>query len=483
MKIPKYQEGTPNGGSFKFKTYDQMLEEAKQAQIASTPTRSKEVEYNNEGDYYEGGTPFSLTLTKTKPKENKSSWRWTTVSNPRMRQLTASDVMKAAHTAVNPILAFTSPSQYYGAFRDSKNVGDWFRSMMRGNSGFVTKEFEEKHPFISLGLNLAGDAAGTAAAIKYAPKIGEGVKRAWEAMPKVSLGKDNYINNKDASDLLRAIFSGENPNYTEMDKVMAYSQAKQRAYDIYSGPVWEQRMRNAGFSQREIQEAKDFYFRNIRNNQLLEEKGNIQGNELGSFSSKYGFPEPYNYLEGNVPKGETSLNLNGINDIEINSPYRNVLENTSNHEVIGHGANYNIMSIIRAVKQKGLSDDKYNQYFSRFAGNNPTVTKIFNHNASLYPRINPGTNTYFRNAEEVRARVVAAREHIAKVLRQRYPVMEQTDPLQFEEKVNSAFRSMINKGKNHNNKNIQEILWYYDPTDIQIYNERFLKKGGNIKIK
>lgn len=198
MKILKYQAGTPNGGSFKFKTYDQMLEEAKQTQIASTPTRSKEVEYNNEGDYYEGGTPFSLTLTKTKPKENKSSWRWTTVSNPRMRQLTASDAMKAAHTAVNPILAFTSPSQYYGAFRDSKNVGDWFRSMMRGNSGFVTKEFEQEHPFISMGLNLTGDVAGTAAALKYAPKIGEGFRYAWESIPRrtASSNKSNLISSR-----------------------------------------------------------------------------------------------------------------------------------------------------------------------------------------------------------------------------------------------------------------------------------------------
>lgn len=48
---------------------------------------------------------------------------------------------------------------------------------MRGNSGFVTKEFEEKHPWISLATNIAGDAATLGGAAK-------GFKYAWEAIPR-----------------------------------------------------------------------------------------------------------------------------------------------------------------------------------------------------------------------------------------------------------------------------------------------------------
>ena len=72
---------------------------------------------------------------------------------------------------------------------------------------------------------------------------------------------------------------------------------------------------------------------------------------------------------------------------------------------------------------------------------------------------------------------------IANILRQRYPTLEQTNPFEFENKVNSAFRSMINKRKHHNNLGVMQMLRYYNPTDIQIFNENFLKKGGNIKIK
>ena len=61
--IPKYQEGTPKQGSFRFKTYDEMLEEAKQAQINATPTKSKKAQYNAEGDYYYGGKPFEVKVT------------------------------------------------------------------------------------------------------------------------------------------------------------------------------------------------------------------------------------------------------------------------------------------------------------------------------------------------------------------------------------------------------------------------------------
>jgi hypothetical protein len=77
---------------------------------------------------------------------------------------------------------------------------------------------------------------------------------------------------------------------------------------------------------------------------------------------------------------------------------------------------------------------------------------------------------------------VSARDTVKYFLRRRYPELEKTSPEIFEQKVNSAFNSMINKGKSHGNLDISDILNYYDPIDIQLYNERFLKKGGNIKI-
>ena len=55
--------------------------------------------------------------------------------------------------------------------------------MMRGNSGFVTKEFEEKHPWLSLATNVVGDAATLGG-------IAKGFKYAWKAIPRVSLGRN-----------------------------------------------------------------------------------------------------------------------------------------------------------------------------------------------------------------------------------------------------------------------------------------------------
>lgn len=127
-------------------------------------------------DYFTGPQTRlkGVIVTGNKPKRSYSGY-----SEPlprRVQPTSISDLTKGVHAVVNPALAWFSPSQYVGAFRDTDNAADWLRSMMRGNSGFVTKEFEEKHPWFSLATNMAGDAATIGGAAK-------GFKYAWEAIP------------------------------------------------------------------------------------------------------------------------------------------------------------------------------------------------------------------------------------------------------------------------------------------------------------
>lgn len=134
-------------------------------------------------DYFTGPQTRlkEIVVTANKPKKSYSGY---TEPLPRSVQpVNISDITKGVHAVVNPALAWFSPSQYVGAFRDTDNAADWFRSMMRGNSGFVTKEFEEKHPWLSLATNVVGDAATLGG-------IAKGFKYAWEAIPRVSLERN-----------------------------------------------------------------------------------------------------------------------------------------------------------------------------------------------------------------------------------------------------------------------------------------------------
>lgn len=63
------------------------------------------------------------------------------------------DLLGAMTTGINVL----SPSQWWGAVRDANGLQDWFNRLMRGNSGFVTENFEREHPYISLAGNIVGD--------------------------------------------------------------------------------------------------------------------------------------------------------------------------------------------------------------------------------------------------------------------------------------------------------------------------------------
>lgn len=61
-----------------------------------------------------------------------------------------------------------NPSQWWGAVRDANGLQDGFNRLMRGNSGFVTENFEREHPYVSLAGNIIGDALLTNIASKSA---------------------------------------------------------------------------------------------------------------------------------------------------------------------------------------------------------------------------------------------------------------------------------------------------------------------------
>lgn len=143
----------------------------------------------NTDTYNAVDVPFEITVNANRglrPSYDKSRYNFRYNPNKwvsaRTKQLNALDVLKGVHTAVNPLLGWTSPSQYVGAIRDSKNIGEFIGSMMRGNSGFTTEEYAQKHPIISTALNLAGDAIGTTGIIK-------GGVKAYDTAKNVALNK------------------------------------------------------------------------------------------------------------------------------------------------------------------------------------------------------------------------------------------------------------------------------------------------------
>lgn len=97
---------------------------------------------------------------------------------PVRQQVTMEDVGKAIHLTTNPLFGWTSPSQLYGAFRDSNNTVDFMRNVMGGNSGFFTEEYTRNHPILSTTMNLGGDVLTTAGAIKALPAVRKGFKYA-----------------------------------------------------------------------------------------------------------------------------------------------------------------------------------------------------------------------------------------------------------------------------------------------------------------
>ena len=127
-----------------------------------TPHKKSEVNtnqatYNPEEDLYTGRyTLPEVTVTGDKSKRVYHSHApRTSGMSKNQYKLQTGDLIGAMTTGMNVL----SPSQWWGAVRDANGLQDGFNRLMRGNSGFVTKNFEREHPYISLGANLIGDAA------------------------------------------------------------------------------------------------------------------------------------------------------------------------------------------------------------------------------------------------------------------------------------------------------------------------------------
>ena len=93
---------------------------------------------------------------RNKPKSNKPYW-----VSPRgagNMSLTAGEAMKGVDAAIGPLLHWLSPSQYVGAVRDAANGENPLLSMLRGNSGVVSEEYAQEHPYLSTLFNIGTDA-------------------------------------------------------------------------------------------------------------------------------------------------------------------------------------------------------------------------------------------------------------------------------------------------------------------------------------
>lgn len=94
--------------------------------------------------------------------------------------------MKGVHAATNPLLAWTSPSQYWGAIRDSNSPSEFVKNMMLGNSGFLDEKTAEEYPWLNAALSVVGDGIGTKAAVGTAKNI----SRIYNNVKQSTIGSD-----------------------------------------------------------------------------------------------------------------------------------------------------------------------------------------------------------------------------------------------------------------------------------------------------
>ncbi len=244
-------------------------------------------------DYFTGSQTRLKGITV---KGNKPARSYSGYSEPlprRVQPTNISDITKGVHAVANPALAWFSPSQYVGAFRDTDNAADWFRSMMRGNSGFVTKEFEEKHPWISLATNMTGDAATLGGAAK-------GFKYAWEAIPRRTsnesinfLAKDIAPEGSQPSILNLNSWlskwttkSGKNVSLSEPELLQLFNTTKEDIRKYIFGDEFKQRVMNT--SQFTEDEYKDL-------TKVLNER--LNQTTFKGFKSKEGARNTYKWFE------------------------------------------------------------------------------------------------------------------------------------------------------------------------------------------
>ena len=123
--------------------------------------------------------PYNINVTKKRTHfASKSPRTSRRAQNVQPYYINAGDLVTAAIGPLN----VASPGQHIGAIRDANLqrkdenttwAGNYFRSLMRGNSGWVTPEYAEEHPLASLAWNVGGDALtlGGPKAIQYLTKM------------------------------------------------------------------------------------------------------------------------------------------------------------------------------------------------------------------------------------------------------------------------------------------------------------------------
>lgn len=123
--------------------------------------------------------PYNIIVTKKRTHfASKSPRTSRRAQNVQPYYINAGDLITAAIGPLN----IASPGQHIGAVRDANSqrkdenttwIGNYFRSLMRGNSGWVTSEYTKEHPLISLAGNIGGDALtlGGPKAIQYLTKM------------------------------------------------------------------------------------------------------------------------------------------------------------------------------------------------------------------------------------------------------------------------------------------------------------------------
>lgn len=381
------------------------------------------------------------------------------------------------------------PSWYIGMIRRSSQGKDATQDFIYGNTGVFNEGYAEKHPYITTATNLVTDMA-IPGAIALGPKVGRTVGRTVDAL-KIYNGIDKTpatFNSSIPKRINLEKITVEDPStkkvfftnqgyttdgrvinkvgpYDEMDKTLAYNQAKQNAYgELDNKSMLDIRLKNLKFTPEEIDQVKNLFRKRLKGIKLLEGEGEITNTDRGQLVTSIG-------QSGINPK-KVSISLKNINNKD--------LLGTVYHEVLGHARSdaLNLGKLFQSgnpILYKGVKKE---------LSQNPILLKLNKTFRNIRPRYRENSDPYYKDFEEINARFQAIKEQAKDIIRNNNPDLEFSSPEKFNNEVIKLTDSWYKSRRlPFYSLNFRDILYHYHPIDSRLYNEISFSKGGTINLK
>lgn len=380
------------------------------------------------------------------------------------------------------------PSWYAGMIRRASQGKDTSQDFIYGNTGVVNEKYAEKHPYITTVANLATDIA-VPGAIALGPKVGRTVDalKIYNGIDKTPATFNSSVPKRinlekitvEDPSTRRVFFTNQGYTtdgrvinkvgpYDEMDKVLAYNQAKQNAYgELDNKSMLDIRLKNLKFTPEEIDQVKNLFRKRLKGIELLEGEGRInKDKEFGKLTSR--------------------INQRGVNPEMVSISLKNInigngnLLETAYHELLGHARSYSL----KLGKQFQSGNPNFYIGVKKELSQNPILLKLNKTFRNIRPRYREVSDPYFKDFEEINARFQAIKEQAKDRIRNNNPDLEFSNPEKFNNEVVKLTDSWYKSRRiPFNSTNFRDILYHYHPIESRLYNEISFSKGGTINLK